>query len=118
MVQIRRNMVLDGNAYLDLAKGELRNPRIQVLSAPPAAPVQAQIYYDTALGLQVYNGTAWVSFSTYTDEQAQDAVGGALIDSATVHFTYNDAAGTITAIVVNGSVTNTVLNTMPANTVR
>lgn len=33
----------------------------------------------------------------FTDERAQDAVGGALVDSNTVDFTYNDGANTITA---------------------
>jgi hypothetical protein len=33
----------------------------------------------------------------FTDERAQDAVGSILTDSATVDFTYNDAANTITA---------------------
>lgn len=33
----------------------------------------------------------------YTDEQAQDAVGGILTDTASIDFTYNDAAPSITA---------------------
>jgi hypothetical protein len=35
----------------------------------------------------------------YTNEQAQDAVGGMLTDSTTIDFTYDDAANTITAVV-------------------
>lgn len=34
---------------------------------------------------------------SYTDEQAQDAVGSILTDSATIDFTYDDAGGQITA---------------------
>ncbi len=49
--------------------------------------------------------------SSYTDEQAQDAVAAALTDSATIDFSYNDVANTITAIVVDGSITNAKLNT-------
>lgn len=41
---------------------------------------------------------------SYTDEQAQDAVGGILTDTATVDFTYDDATPKITADVVAGFV--------------
>lgn len=37
-------------------------------------------------------------------ESAQDAVGGSLTDSATIDFTYDDSANTITAIVKTGSI--------------
>lgn len=36
----------------------------------------------------------------YTNEQAQDAVGGILTDSSSIDFTYDDAPNTITAIVI------------------
>jgi hypothetical protein len=43
----------------------------------------------------VWNGSAWVTLAdpggAYTDEQAQDAVGTILADSATLDFTYADA---------------------------
>jgi hypothetical protein len=45
----------------------------------------------------------------YTDEQAQDAVGAALTDTATIDFTYNDGAGTITADVKPASIGSTQL---------
>lgn len=45
----------------------------------------------------------------FTDERAQDAVGTILTDSATVDFTYDDGANTITAIVKAGSITTTQL---------
>jgi hypothetical protein len=41
----------------------------------------------------------------YTDEMAQDAVGGILTDTATVDFTYNDAGNAITADVKANSLT-------------
>lgn len=41
----------------------------------------------------------------YTDEQAQDAVGTILVDSSTIDFTYNDATPSITADIINDSVT-------------
>lgn len=38
------------------------------------------------------------------DEAAQDAVGGILVDSATIDFTYDDGVPSITAIVIDGSI--------------
>lgn len=49
--------------------------------------------------------TVACTITQYTDELAQDAVGGALTDSSTIDFTYNDGANTITAIVIDGSIT-------------
>jgi hypothetical protein len=40
----------------------------------------------------------------FTNERAQDAVGTAMVDSATLDFTYDDAANTITGIVKDGSI--------------
>lgn len=49
------------------------------------------------------------SGSSYTDENAQDAVGGILADTATIDFTYNDGANSITADVKAGSIGTTHL---------
>lgn len=49
------------------------------------------------------------TITQYTDELAQDAVGGILTDSASIDFTYDDGAGTITAIVKAGSIGPTEL---------
>lgn len=43
--------------------------------------------------------------AVYTDEQAQDAVGGILTDTAEIDFTYNDGAPSITALLVVTAVT-------------
>lgn len=43
--------------------------------------------------------------SSYTNEEAQDAVGGILTDTATIDFTYNDATPSITADVKDASIT-------------
>lgn len=57
-----------------------------------------------------FNGTNWVNDTvaggggSYTDEQAQDAVGGILTDTATIDFTYDDAGNSITAVVKDNSV--------------
>jgi hypothetical protein len=45
----------------------------------------------------------------YTDEQAQDAVGTILTDSASIDFTYNDATPSITAVIKPDSVTDAML---------
>lgn len=56
--------------------------------------------------------------SQYTDEQAQDAIGTILVDSSTIDFTYNDGTPSITAIVIDDSITNAKLDNMAANTVK
>jgi hypothetical protein len=47
--------------------------------------------------------------ASYTDEQAQDAVGTILTDSATLDFTYDDATPSITGIVKDASLTEAKL---------
>lgn len=42
----------------------------------------------------------------YTDERAQDAIGTIITDSATIDFTYNDGVPSITASVIDGSITD------------
>lgn len=42
--------------------------------------------------------------TNYTDEQAQDAVGGILVDSSTVDLTYNDSTPSITATVIQSGI--------------
>lgn len=51
----------------------------------------------------------------HTDERAQDAVGNALVDSASVDFTYDDGANTITAAVLPAGVDHDSLNNFEAN---
>jgi hypothetical protein len=52
-------------------------------------------------------GLKWATIDLITGfaEAAQDAVGSALTDSASVDFTYSDAGNTITAIVIDASIT-------------
>lgn len=47
---------------------------------------------------------------TYTDEQAQDAVGGILSDSGDIDFTYDDVTPAISAIVKTGVITETKIS--------
>lgn len=55
------------------------------------------------------NPTIASTITQYTDEMAQDAVGGILTDTATIDFTYNDGANTIIADVKAGSIGPTQL---------
>lgn len=54
-------------------------------------------------------GDAGPPGTSYTDEQAQDAVGAMLVDTATIDLTYTDATPSITAAVVAGSIGTTQL---------
>lgn len=49
---------------------------------------------------------------SYTDEQAQDAVAGALVDSASIDFSYNDGVPSITAVVLPAGVDHNQLNNL------
>lgn len=63
------------------------------------APIDGTIY--------ARQNAAWVAASSaaYTNEEAQDAVGGILTDTATIDFIYTDATPTIEANVKNSSIT-------------
>lgn len=62
------------------------------------------IKFGPLLGSGLYEQGAGGGGS-YTNEQAQDAVGGILTDSTSVDFTYDDGANTITASVITGTTT-------------
>lgn len=51
----------------------------------------------------------------FTDERAQDAVGQALVDTASIDFTYSDASGEIRAAVIPGGVDHDQLLNFSAN---
>ena len=57
-------------------------------------------------GTFLYSGDV----TQYTDEMAQDAVGGILVDSSEIDFTYNDGTPSITASIVSGSIDETKLD--------
>ncbi len=50
----------------------------------------------------------------YTNEEAQDAVGTILTDTATIDFTYDDATPTITADVINSSISYSKIQNVSA----
>jgi len=47
---------------------------------------------------------ASIGITQYTDEMAEDAVGGILLDTASIDFTYDDAGNTISAVVLAAGV--------------
>lgn len=65
--------------------------------------------------IYVNNIDANVSVS---DEAAQDAVGTILVDTATIDFTYTDATPSITADVINDSITNAKLANVATSTIK
>jgi hypothetical protein len=70
------------------------------------------LVYDAVTG-------KWVNApGGYSDEEAQDAVGGILNDSDTIDFTYTDATPSITAIVKDDSISNAKLSNMAQNTIK
>ncbi len=52
----------------------------------------------------------------FTNERAQDAVGAALTDTATIDLTYNDGANTITADVIPAGISHTAIANIGTNT--
>jgi hypothetical protein len=56
-------------------------------------------------GLTMTGTTLSSTITQYTDEMAQDAIGATLTDTSTIDFTYNDGANTISAIVIDDSIT-------------
>ncbi|MGD9729993.1 MAG: phage tail fiber protein, partial [Nitrospiraceae bacterium] len=64
-------------------------------------------------GISVSHGAGTVTVNStitqYTDEMAQDAVGGMLSDTATIDATYNDAGASITLDLKDNSVSNAKL---------
>lgn len=59
-------------------------------------------------GLSLAAGALTSTITQYTNEMAQDAVGGILTDTGTIDFTYNDAGDTITADVKTSFATSGV----------
>lgn len=72
---------------------------------------------DTEIVDKKYVDDAIVAAGGYTDEQAQDAVGGMLTDTSTIDFTYTDAAGTVTADVKDASITLAKMANLAQNTI-
>lgn len=75
---------------------------------PPAGsltlfPNQNNLWY-----LKTSAGVVTPMVPAFTAEDAQDAVGGILLDSSSIDFTYDDAANTITAVVITEAIQDIV----------
>lgn len=92
--------IYDGSAYVLLKAGD------EVLSVNGQTGIVALDSDDITEG---------VTNLYHTDERAQDAVGSILTDSASVDFTYDDGANTITAAVLPAGVDHDSLNNFVAN---
>lgn len=91
-------------------------PPVVASGAPTFTPdFTGQRYVNSSTGDDYYhNGTSWVlagsggGGGSYTDEDAQDAVGGILADSSSINFTYTDSPAEITATAIFGTTSGTV----------
>jgi hypothetical protein len=119
------NKVLMGSGTGTSAWSDLPAGGTGDMKADGTVPFTAKVSYDTTktfsgdleLVDKAYVDGAITAAGGYTDENAQDAVGGILTDTSTVDFTYNDAAGQITADVKDASITLTKQANLAQNTI-
>jgi hypothetical protein len=74
--------------------------------------------FSTIAATDVQAALEEIVSESYTDEQAQDAVGGILVDTTTVAFVYSDATPSITASVPGDSISNAKLSNMAEATIK
>jgi hypothetical protein len=84
------------------------------LDGDTASPGASKYYGTDSGGTKGYYAFGGGGGPGYTDEEARDAVGAMLTDSATIDFTYDDAGNTITAIVADDSITYAKLQNISA----
>lgn len=122
--------VLDAGANITLNYDDAANVlTISAATSATGAPTDAEYVTSTVNGTlsaeRVLTDTATVTWdrttpgqikaiaasgTSYTDEQAQDAVGNILQDSATIDYVYNDATPYITGLVKDNSITESMLS--------
>lgn len=103
-------VTITGETYLSLIAQQISADKVNLASQVTGALPIANIVGGSGAGVGTYlkqDGT-WDAPTGYTNEQAQDAVGGILTDSASIDMTYNDAANTITAAAIFGTSSGTV----------
>lgn len=72
----------------------------------PDSGVTPGTYTSATVTIDQFGRVVSASSGGYTDEMAQDAVGTILVDTATIDFNYADATPSITADVIDASITN------------
>ncbi len=72
-------------------------------------------YDDSANTLTIFSASG-AGGGSYTDEEAQDAIGGILTDSATIAWTYDDATPEIIADVIASGISHTDIIDIGTNT--
>jgi Protein of unknown function (DUF2793)/Concanavalin A-like lectin/glucanases superfamily/Chaperone of endosialidase len=97
------------DAGVTLAKLEPQNPSVLLGRGSGTIGDVQPITVGTGLTIFGTELSATGGGSSYTDEQAQDAVGSILTDSATLDLTYDDATPSITGIVKDASLTEAKL---------
>lgn len=83
---------------------QLTNIPTQTLLGRSTAGTGAVEQLTLGAGLSLAGGILSASGAVYTDEQAQDAIGSILADSAEIDWTYNDGVPSIGASLITGSV--------------
>lgn len=73
---------------------------------------------DYHVATKKYVDDTVLSAGGYTDEQAQDAIGTTLLDTAEINFTYDDITPSISAVINNNSVSNSKLLNVSQNTIK
>jgi hypothetical protein len=115
---VATDVALSGDATLSNT-GALTLASTIVAATKGAVDKTLTISYDAKGRLTVVSeNTISITSTNVTDfnEAAQDAVGGILTDSTTIDLTYSDAGNTITAIVIDDSITNAKLANMATQT--
>ena len=125
----KRYVTLDGRTYIGLKSGKLQLDKTQKNKLTTTG-VTANTYGDAdSVGqftvddkgriTNAQNIDISITSSAITDfnEAAQDAVGTILTNSASIDFTYNDAANTITADVLLTGITHNLLSATHPDTV-
>lgn len=116
-----------GDVYLQPGAGSGSGANGRVKITDPAASVNAILdtsslaTSDKTFTLPNASGTLALTSdipAAYTDEKAQDAVGGMIADTSTIDLTYTDATPELKADVKTGSIGNTLLADMAQNTIK